>query len=72
MKLDELARLINAKAARGRLDEEARDVTHDSRACAPGSVFVAIRGEKTDAHRFIPQAVESGAVAIISEQPADD
>jgi UDP-N-acetylmuramyl-tripeptide synthetase len=70
LKLDELARLISAKAVQGRLDEEARDVTHDSRASAPGSVFVAIRGEKIDAHRFIPQAVESGAVAIISEQPA--
>ncbi len=72
MKLDELARLISAKAARGRLDGEARDVTHDSRACAPGSIFVAVRGEKMDAHRFIPQAIESGAVAIISEQAATD
>jgi UDP-N-acetylmuramoyl-L-alanyl-D-glutamate--2,6-diaminopimelate ligase len=69
LKLDELARLLNAKAVAGRLDQEARDVTHDSRACAPGSVFVAVRGEKVDAHRFIPQAIASGAVAIISEQP---
>jgi len=29
------------------------------RAPATGSVFVAIRGEKTDAHRFIPQAVDA-------------
>ncbi len=69
MKIDELARLLNAKAVTGRLDQEARDVTHDSRASAPGSVFVAVRGERVDAHGFIPQAVASGAVAIISEQP---
>ncbi len=71
MRLDELAKEIDASGAAGRLEEDARDVTHDSRACAPGTVFVAIRGEKTDAHRFIPQAVERGAVAVISEQPVD-
>jgi UDP-N-acetylmuramoyl-L-alanyl-D-glutamate--2,6-diaminopimelate ligase len=68
LKLVDLAKEINAIAATGRLDREARDVTHDSRACAPGTIFVAIRGEKTDAHRFIPQAVRCGAAAIISEQ----
>ncbi|HKQ04240.1 MAG TPA: UDP-N-acetylmuramoyl-L-alanyl-D-glutamate--2,6-diaminopimelate ligase [Blastocatellia bacterium] len=67
MKLADLAREIDAVATSGRLDREARDVTHDSRGVAPGSVFVAIRGAKTDAHRFIPQVIESGAVAIISE-----
>ncbi|HKP87011.1 MAG TPA: UDP-N-acetylmuramoyl-L-alanyl-D-glutamate--2,6-diaminopimelate ligase [Blastocatellia bacterium] len=72
MKLADLAREINAQAATGRLDLDARDVTHDSRACAPGSVFVAIRGEKADAHQFIPQAVERGAVAVISEQGFND
>jgi UDP-N-acetylmuramoyl-L-alanyl-D-glutamate--2,6-diaminopimelate ligase len=71
LRLSELAKEINAIAATGRLDEDARDVTHDSRACAPGTVFVAIRGEKTDAHRFIPQAIERGAVAVISEQGFD-
>jgi UDP-N-acetylmuramoyl-L-alanyl-D-glutamate--2,6-diaminopimelate ligase len=71
LKLYELAKEIDAATAAGRLEEDARDLTHDSRACAPGTVFVAIRGEKTDAHRFIPQAVERGAIAIISEQSVD-
>ncbi|MEK6325503.1 MAG: UDP-N-acetylmuramoyl-L-alanyl-D-glutamate--2,6-diaminopimelate ligase [Acidobacteriota bacterium] len=69
MKLADLARDIDAIVATGQLDLEALDVTHDSRACEPGSVFVAIRGEKTDAHRFIPQAAERGAIAVISELP---
>ena len=69
MKLLALAKEINAIAVTGQLDIEALDVTHDSRACEPGSVFVAIRGEKIDAHRFIPQAVERGAAAVISEMP---
>ncbi len=69
MKLAELAKEISAIAATGQLDVEAFDVTHDSRACEPGSVFVAIRGEKIDAHGFIPQAAGRGAVAVISELP---
>jgi UDP-N-acetylmuramoyl-L-alanyl-D-glutamate--2,6-diaminopimelate ligase len=68
LKLTDLANEINAIAATGRLDVEPRDVTHDSRACAAGTVFVAIRGQKVDAHEFIPQAVERGAIAVISEQ----
>jgi UDP-N-acetylmuramoyl-L-alanyl-D-glutamate--2,6-diaminopimelate ligase len=43
------------------------DVTHDSRQAGKGSLFVAIRGELFDAHKFIPQVMEQGAVGIISE-----
>jgi UDP-N-acetylmuramoyl-L-alanyl-D-glutamate--2,6-diaminopimelate ligase len=68
LKLTDLANEIGAIAATGRLDAEPRDVTHDSRACVPGAVFVAIRGQKVDAHEFIPRAVERGAIAVISEQ----
>ena len=68
MKLAELKVEINAIKARGNLDAVALDVTHDSRQCAPGSVFVAILGEKVDAHRFIPKALDLGAIAVISEQ----
>jgi UDP-N-acetylmuramoyl-L-alanyl-D-glutamate--2,6-diaminopimelate ligase len=65
--LAELAKEIEAIASNGQLAVEALDVTHDSRGCSPGSVFVAIRGEKTDAHKFIPQAIAQGAIAVISE-----
>jgi UDP-N-acetylmuramyl pentapeptide synthase len=49
------------------------DVTHDSRKAGPGSLFVAVRGELFDAHKFIPQVMAQGAAGVISEQvaPAD-
>jgi UDP-N-acetylmuramoyl-L-alanyl-D-glutamate--2,6-diaminopimelate ligase len=47
------------------------DLTIDSRRAKPGSVFVALRGEHTDGHRFIAQAVELGATAIVSEEACD-
>ncbi len=59
-----------ARSTAGNLDAQICDVTHDSRASREGSVFVAIRGEKFDAHQFIPQVIEKGAVAIISEHPS--
>jgi UDP-N-acetylmuramoyl-tripeptide--D-alanyl-D-alanine ligase len=41
----------------------------DSRQVKPGELFVAIRGETTDGHRFIAAAVEHGAAAILCAQP---
>jgi len=45
-------------------------VTHDSRRVVPGTVFVALRGLKADGSAFVPQAIESGAAAVVTEQAA--
>jgi UDP-N-acetylmuramoyl-tripeptide--D-alanyl-D-alanine ligase len=37
----------------------------DSRNVTPGSLFVALPGERTDGHRFLPQAVRAGASALL-------
>ncbi len=37
---------------------------------AAGSLFVAIHGEKTDGNRFVADAIERGAAAIVSELPS--
>ena len=42
----------------------------DSRECKVGSLFVAIRGENSDGHRYIAGAAQNGAVcAIVKEIP---
>lgn len=49
------------------------DVTHDSRRVTGGSLFAAVRGELFDAHKFIPQVIEQGAVGVLSElAPAEE
>jgi len=44
------------------------DVTGDSRAVQPGSLFVAIAGERFDGHRFLDQVAARGAAAAIGTQ----
>jgi len=43
-------------------------ITTDSRAVGPGSLFVALRGESHDGHRFVEVAAERGAAAAIVER----
>jgi len=43
-------------------------VTADSRKVRPGFIFVAIAGAKADGSSFARQAVEAGAVAVVSRQ----
>lgn len=40
-------------------------ISTDTRTVAPGSCFVALRGERFDAHDFLAQAVQSGAAAVV-------
>src|SRR5689334_8294224 len=46
-----------------------RAITDDSRSVEPGSVFIAVRGEQVDGHRFIPAAVKAGVAALVLQQP---
>src|SRR5437660_2505458 len=51
----------------GAPDTIVTDVTHDSRQARQGSLFATVRGELFDAHKFVPQVIEQGAVGVISE-----
>ena len=57
-------------ASAGALDVECTGVTHDSRRVTPGTMFVALRGHKADGAAFIPQAIASGAAAVVTEGTA--
>lgn len=47
-----------------------RAVCTDTRALKPGDLFVALRGERFDAHAFLGQAVAAGAAALVVEDPS--
>ena len=50
-------------------DTEITGIAWDSRKVRPGDAFFALVGDTFDGHRFIPQAVEAGAAAVIGTQP---
>jgi UDP-N-acetylmuramoyl-tripeptide--D-alanyl-D-alanine ligase len=57
----------------GSLAEEAITTTVvNSRAAQPGSLFVALRGERTDGNLYVTDAFAHGAVAAITEARAAD
>ncbi|MEP7358197.1 MAG: UDP-N-acetylmuramoyl-L-alanyl-D-glutamate--2,6-diaminopimelate ligase [Anaerolineales bacterium] len=48
-------------------DSEITALSADSRRVQPGSLFVALSGDTSDGHRFIPAALAAGAAAIVAE-----
>ena len=67
--LEALLAVLPERTVAGPLPAEVRGLTDDSRRVTEGGCFVAVRGLRVDGHRFIPQAVERGARAIVAEPP---
>jgi len=53
-------------------DVEISSVTADSRLVKPGALFVAIPGTAMDGAKFVPQAREKGAAAIVTSDDVED
>ena len=52
-------------------EAEITCVSTDTRDLPQGCLFVALRGEKFDAHDFVKQAIGAGAVAAVTEKPIE-
>ncbi len=53
-------------------DTQHKGLYTDSRAVIPGSVFLALRGARTDGHNYIDGAINNGATCIIAERIAEE
>ncbi|GAC1635547.1 MAG: UDP-N-acetylmuramoyl-tripeptide--D-alanyl-D-alanine ligase [Ktedonobacteraceae bacterium] len=49
-----------------------RAAHHDSRQIEPGDLFIAIKGEHVDGHRFIPTVAKAGALGALCTTSAED
>jgi len=49
-------------------DADVRRVVHDSRRVAPGDLFVAIRGGKSDGLAHVPEALARGAAVVVAQE----
>jgi UDP-N-acetylmuramoyl-L-alanyl-D-glutamate--2,6-diaminopimelate ligase len=68
MELTELINKINISQIIGEVQrQDVTGIFYDSRKVKSGSVFVAIKGFKSDGHKFILDAINNGAIAVILE-----
>ena len=51
---------------------EISGISYDTRTIQPGELFVALTGYKTDGHRFLREAVEKGAAAVICHKAPEE
>ena len=54
------------------LEREVAGVTIDSRKVEKDFLFVAINGERFNAHQFIPDTIEKGALCVVSHEDLGD
>ena len=52
----------------GNPEDNISGISYSSKATHPGDLFAALKGEKTDGYNFIEEAVDQGAIAILSER----
>jgi UDP-N-acetylmuramoyl-tripeptide--D-alanyl-D-alanine ligase len=50
-------------------DFSAEGVTFDSREVGPGDLFLALKGETSDGHKYLEQASERGAAGVVVSVP---
>lgn len=68
MQLKDILRGIEYRIINGSDCIDITGVYYDSRKVKPGSLFVCVRGFKTDGHNYIKDAVSKGAVAVLAEE----
>jgi len=71
MILREIVRGIDILRSYGYDGLEISGISFDSQLIQEGFLFVALKGEKTDGHKYIESAVKNGAKALIVEKAPD-
>ena len=71
MKLKDLLIGLEGLKARGNLDINIKGIACNSNKVEEGDLFVAIKGFEYDGHKFIDEAIEKGATAILIEEGCD-
>ena len=69
MHLNDIIEGVELSSRSGDQNPRIGKITFDSRKVEQGDLFVAIRGLLTDGHQYMDQALYSGAVAIVCQEP---
>lgn len=68
MRLTDILKDTNYKILKGNLDIEIKGIFYDSRKCKDFSMFIAIKGFKTDGVNYITDAIKNGAKVIVVDR----
>ncbi len=70
--LGELADAVEGILPGNRREEMFTRISTDTRTLRPGEVFFALQGERFDAHKFLADALEKGAAALVSASESEN
>ena len=71
IRLDDVLTVVNGRLQGPTSVASISGASVDSRGVTPGSLFVALPGERTDGHIFVADALRLGAVAALVDRPVD-
>ena len=71
IRLDDLLSVVHGRLQGPTSVTTVSGASVDSRGVTPGSIFVALHGERTDGHRFVADAMRAGAAAALVERPVE-
>src|SRR6184192_1740448 len=72
MQLKTLLTATSVRQVFGSVDRPVENIAYDSRRVQRHTMFVALRGEKTDGHQFIGHAIDKGASVIVADREQKD
>lgn len=72
MILAELTKELQIKKCRGLFDLEIERICYDSRQASANCLFVAVPGVSSDGHRYVAEAVDSGARAVVVQEEGEE
>ena len=71
MELKKILKGIENYKSKGDMDIDILSIEDNSKNVKPGSLFVAVKGFDFDGHKFIEEAIENGASAIMIDINSD-
>jgi UDP-N-acetylmuramoyl-tripeptide--D-alanyl-D-alanine ligase len=71
LRIDDLLPVVNGRLQGPTSVTAVTGASVDSRRVTPGSVYVALRGDRVDGHAYVVEALRSGAAAALVAEPIE-
>ncbi len=72
MNLEQILTCVDIESRTNFSNVNIEQICYSSRECGPNSLFVAIKGYRTDGHDYIADAIQKGAIAIVHSSELSD